>query len=153
LIACRFGDEYLAADGGLDRAKLRDRVFSDPEARRNLEDILHPLIRNGVEARVHTTSAPYALVLIPLLVETGAYLDLAHRILVVDCDERIQVQRAMQRGGLTEDQVRAIMRAQATRAQRLALADDVIQNDGSLKELARQVEMLDARYRTSAGVA
>jgi dephospho-CoA kinase len=88
--------------------------------------------------------------LIPLLVETGGYGELVERVLVVDCDERVQVQRAIQRGGLTEDQVRAIMQAQATRAQRLALADDVVHNDGSLKELARQVEVLDVRYRKLA---
>jgi dephospho-CoA kinase len=84
------------------------------------------------------------------LVETGGYRDLVQRIVVVDCDERVQVQRAIQRSGLTEDQVRAIMQAQATRAQRLALADDVVHNDGSLKELACQVEVLDVRYRELA---
>ena len=148
-IAGRFGTEYLSADGGLDRGKLRSRVFAEPDARRALEAILHPLIRREVEARVQGLSAPYTLVLIPLLVETGGYRELARRVLVVDCDERAQVQRAMQRG-LTEEQVHAIMQAQATRSQRLALADDVIRNDGTLKELACQVELLDARYRMLA---
>jgi len=153
LIASRFGDEYLTADGGLDRPKMRGRVFSDPEARRDLENALHPLIRTEVEARVLRSSAPYALVLIPLLVETGGYPDLVHRILVVDCEERIQVERTMQRSGLTEDLVRAVMRTQATRGQRLALADDVIQNDGTLEDLANQVAKLDTRYRKLAGAA
>jgi dephospho-CoA kinase len=152
-IASRFGVEYLAADGNLNRGKLRSRVFSDLDARRTLEGILHPAIRREVDARTCTSSAPYTLVLIPLLVETGGYRDLVQRVLVVDCDERVQVQRAAQRGGLTEEEVRAIMRGQATRGQRLALADDVIHNDGTLKELARQVEVLDARYRTLATAA
>jgi dephospho-CoA kinase len=82
------------------------------------------------------------------LVETGGYRDLVQRVLVVDCDERLQVQRAMQRSGLTEREVRAVMDAQATRGERLAAADDLIRNDGSLEELEKQVDMLDARYRT-----
>jgi len=152
-IVGRFGADYLATDGSLEREKLRSRVFSDPDARRALEGILHPSIRREVETRVRASSAPYTLVLIPLLVETGGYRELVQRVLVVDCNERVQVQRAVQRGGLTEEQVHAIMRAQATRSQRLALADDVIHNDGTLKELACQVEVLDASYRAlrSAG--
>ncbi len=149
-IADRFGAEYLAADGSLDRGKLGSRVFSNTDARRVLEGILHPAIRREVEARVHASSGPYTLVLIPLLAETGGYRELVQRVLVIDCDERVQVQRAVRRGGLTEEQVRAIMQAQATRGQRLALADDVVHNDGTLKELALQVEALDARYRTLA---
>jgi len=149
-ITARLGAEHLAADGGLDRDKLRDRVFSNPDARRALEAILHPMIRREVEARVRASTGPYVLVLVPLLVETGGYRDLVQRVLVVDCDERLQVQRTMQRSGLTEGEVRAIMQAQATRSQRLALADDLIRNDGSPEELARQVDALDARYRALA---
>jgi dephospho-CoA kinase len=152
-IISRFGAEYLAADGSLDRGRLRNRVFSDPDARRALEDILHPSIGREVEVRVHASSAQYTLVVIPLFVETGGYRELVQRVLVVDCDERVQVQRALQRGQLTEEQLRAIMQAQATRSQRLALADDVIHNDGTLKELAYQVEVLDIRYRALASVA
>ena len=150
-IVARFGAEYLTTDGALDREKLRRRVFADPDARRVLERILHPSIKSEVDTRVSACDAPYALVLIPLLVKTGAYRDLVQRVLVVDCDERVQVRRAVQRGGLDEDQVRAIMRAQATRSERLALADDIIDNDGTLEHLARQVEILDARYRALAG--
>jgi dephospho-CoA kinase len=149
-ITARFGAEYLAADGGLDRGKLRTRVFSNPDARRALETILHPMIRREVEARVRASTGPYVLVLVPLLVESGGYRDLVQRVLVIDCDERLQVRRAMQRSGLTEDQVRAIMQAQATRSQRLAVADDLIDNDGSPEQLARQVDALDARYRALA---
>jgi dephospho-CoA kinase len=149
-IAAQLGAEHLAADGSLDRGKLRSHVFSDPDARRTLEAILHPPIRREVETRTRASSAPYVLVLVPLLVETGGYHNLAQRVLVVDCNEELQVQRAARRGGLTENQVRAIMRTQAKRSQRLALADDLIQNDGTLEELARQVEELDARYRALA---
>jgi len=149
-ISERFGAELLAADGGLDRDKLRTRVFSNPAARSALEAILHPMIRREVEVRVRASTGPYVLVLVPLLVETGGYRNLVQRVLVIDCDEQLQVQRTMQRSGLTEDQVRVIMRAQATRSQRLALADDLIHNDGSPEDLARQVDALDARYRTLA---
>jgi dephospho-CoA kinase len=143
----RFGQNYLAADGSLERAALRGRVFSDPAARRELEGILHPLIRREVEARARACAGPYVLVLVPLLVESGGYRDLLDRVLVVDCDEALQVQRTMQRSGLTEGEVRAIMQTQVSRTARLALADDVIHNDGDLAELARQVEALDTRYR------
>jgi dephospho-CoA kinase len=146
----RFGREFVAADGSLDRAALRAKVFSDPGARRDLENILHPMIRREVERRISQARGPYALLLVPLLVETGGYKNLVNRILVVDCDESLQVQRTMQRSGLSEEQVHAIMRTQASRAARLALADDVIHNDGDLAELAPQVQALDARYRAMA---
>ena len=148
----RFGRDYLAADGSLERAALRGRVFSDPAARRELEGILHPLIRREVEVRVRACTGPYVLVLVPLLVESGGYREMLDRVLVVDCDEGLQVQRTMQRSGLTEGEVRAIMQTQASRATRLALADDVIHNDGDLAELARQVEALDTRYRALSGI-
>jgi dephospho-CoA kinase len=150
-IVDRFGAEYLSSNGHLDRGKLRSLVFSAPAARRHLEDILHPLIKLEVEAQVRRSSTTYTLVLIPLLAEGGGYRELAQRVLVIDCDERVQVRRAILRGGLTEEQVSAIMHVQASRSQRLALADDVIHNDGTLKELASQVEVLDARYQELAG--
>jgi dephospho-CoA kinase len=125
-------------------------VFSDPAARRALEAILHPLIRSEVDAQVRGSRAPYILVLIPLLTETGGYPELIRRVLVVDCDERLQVERTMQRSGLTESQVQAIMQTQASRSARLAIADDVLRNDGDLADLARQVQALDASYRALA---
>lgn len=152
-IAARFGREYLDADGALDRARLREHVFSDPKARRELEAILHPMIRSEVEAQVRAGRGPYMLVLIPLLAESSGYPDLIQRVLVVDCDERLQVERTMQRSGLAEAQVRAIMQTQASRSSRLALADDVLRNDGDLVDLARQVSALDARYRALARAA
>jgi dephospho-CoA kinase len=152
-IAERFGPEVLTRDGSLDRAAVRAKVFSDPAARRDLENILHPMIRREVDRRVSEARGPYVLLLVPLLVETGGYKNLVNRILVVDCDESLQVQRTMQRSGLTEEQVRAIMRTQASRAARLALADDVIHNDGGPAELAPQVQALDTRYRALAEIA
>ena len=149
-IAERFGQELVAADGSLDRAALRAKVFSDPVARRELENILHPMIRREADRRTREAHGPYVLLLVPLLVETGGYRNLVTRILVVDCDESLQVQRTIQRSGLTEEQVHAIMRTQASRAARLALADDVIHNDGDLAELAPQVQALDACYRAAA---
>jgi len=149
-IAQCFGAQYFAADGSLDRAKLRARVFSDPDARRSLEAILHPAIRGEVDSRLSHISGPYALVVVPLLVETGGYRDRFQRVLVVDCDERLQIERIVQRDGIDEDQARAILRAQASRTERLELADDVIRNDGTLDDLVSQVRALDARYRALA---
>jgi dephospho-CoA kinase len=147
-IADALGTRFLTADGSLDRTKLRDHVFANPAARKTLEAILHPMIAREVQDRLHKSTAPYVLLLVPLLVETGGYRDLVQRVLVVDCDEKLQIRRAMQRSGLTESEVRAVMQAQAKRGERLAAADDLIRNDGSLEELERQVDALDARYRT-----
>jgi dephospho-CoA kinase len=147
-IADALGTRFLTADGSLDRTKLRDHVFANSAARKTLEAILHPMIAREVQDRLHKSTAPYVLLLVPLLVETGGYRDLVQRVLVVDCDEKLQIRRAMQRSGLTESEVRAVMQAQAKRGERLAAADDLIRNDGSLEELERQVDALDARYRT-----
>lgn len=146
-IGARLGREFVSQDGTLDRAALRARVFSDPAARRELESILHPLIRREAEARVASSTAPYVLLLVPLLIESGAYRDVIERILVMDCDESLQLQRAMQRSHLDEAQVRAIMQAQVSRSARLAAADDVLVNDGTTEDLERAVALLDARYR------
>ena len=145
-IARRFGTEYITPTGALDRQRMREHVFADPEAKRDLEAILHPLIRAEVAAQVRACAAPYVLVLIPLLIETGGYPALAQRVLVVDADEQIQIARTMARSALTEEQVRAIMRTQATRQQRLAAADDIIDNNGDLEHLRTQVEALHIRY-------
>jgi dephospho-CoA kinase len=145
-IARRFGPEYVTAEGALDRARMRAQVFSDPAAKRDLEAILHPLIRTQVAAQVRSATAPYVMILIPLLVETGGYPTLVKRILVVDADERTQIERTMARSALTEDQVRAIMRTQVSRQERLAAADDIIDNNGGLDHLRLQVQALHARY-------
>ncbi len=145
-IAAAFGAQYVTADGALDRPRMRERVFSDALARNTLEAILHPLIRKQVALQIDTIKSPYALVLIPLLVETGGYPTLVERVLVVDVDEEVQIARTMARSGLTVDQVRAIMGTQATRAQRLAAADDIIDNNGSIEQLSDQVGRLHASY-------
>jgi len=145
-IAAGFGADILQPDGSLDRAQLRQRIFSDPAAKAQLEAILHPLIRQQAAALVAASRAPYALVVVPLLVESGGYRELIRRVLVVDCREATQMARTMARSGLTEEQTRAIMTHQATRQQRLAQADDVIDNDGDLAKLERQVAAMHQSY-------
>jgi len=141
-----FGETVMQADGTLDRAALRRRVFADGDARHQLEAILHPIIRQSVEQTLSTLVAPYALIVIPLLVETGSYRDMLNRILVVDCPEELQIARVMARSGLTQDEVKAILAAQAGRAERLAVADDVIVNTASPEALRAQVATLHRRY-------
>lgn len=145
-----FGAEYLAPDGSLDRAKMRRLVFSDPKAKAQLEGILHPLIREQARSRIAAAQQPYAIVIVPLLLETGAYRDLIQRVLVVDCAEEQQVARAMQRSGLKESEVRAILAAQLPRSERLKHADVVIDNSGGIETLRRQVDAAHAKFLTLA---
>lgn len=148
-IVARFGAGSLDAEGRLDRAAMRARVFADPTARRTLESILHPRIRVWLEAACREAAGPYVVVAIPLLAEGGGraaypWLD---RILVVDVPEAVQRQRLMRRDGTDAALAGRMIAAQASRAQRLALADDVIVNDGPLCALDEAVGRLDARYR------
>jgi dephospho-CoA kinase len=145
-VRATFGEAVMQADGTLDRAALRRRVFSDSASRHRLEAILHPLIRQRVEQALGTLTAPYALVVVPLLVETGGYRDVLDRVLVVDCPEDMQIERVIARSGLTRDEVTAILAAQASRAERLAAADDVIVNSASPEALRTQVAALHRRY-------
>lgn len=145
-IVARFGADVMAADGSLDRVTMRKMVFADPEMRKQLEDILHPCIRTEARRRVSQSTAAYVLLVVPLLLETGSYRDLIQRVLVIDCEESLQLSRAMQRSHLTEDAVRAIMAAQIPRQQRLAQADDIISNNGDLAHLHLQVTNLHHRY-------
>lgn len=145
-IVAAFGPAAAAADGSLDRAAMRQRIFGDALARRQLENILHPRIRETARIRINESAAPYVLLVVPLLLETGAYRDIIRRILVVDCDEALQVSRTMARSRLDEPAVRAIMAAQISRSERLARADDIIRNDGDVEELRRQVTMLHGKY-------
>jgi len=145
-IADRFGACYLAPDGSLDRGKMRRLVFSDPQSKRALEAILHPLIRETAKRQIAAVSQPYVLVVVPLLLETGAYSDMIDRVLVVDCDENLQIARAMKRSQLTADEVGVILAAQSSRKQRLALADDVLRNDSDIASLRHQIEALHAKY-------
>lgn len=141
-----FGADYVAPNGALDRARMRGRVFADPAAKRQLEGILHPLIRAEVLARVRSAAAPYLIVVIPLLFETGGYPGLIQRVAVVDCAEETQIARTMARGGLTRSEVEAILRTQASRATRRAGAHDLLDNGGSLDSLRAQVAALHRLY-------
>lgn len=149
-IAAAFGPRFLLVDGTLDRAALRAEIFSQPEAKTRLESILHPMIRQQVEASLATNTAPYVMLVVPLLIETGAYGPLLQRTLVVDCPEQEQVTRTMARSGLSGNEVRAIMSHQASRQARLSAAQDVIHNDGEQSTLAAQVKQLDQLYRRLA---
>ncbi|MEW5892866.1 MAG: dephospho-CoA kinase [Pseudomonadota bacterium] len=145
-----FGAEVIGPDGGLERARMRARVFTQSDDRRRLEAILHPMIRAEAERRLLAEQlAPYVLLVVPLLVETGAYGQLIDRVLVVDCDEATQLQRIQSRG-LSETEARAIIAAQASRQARLAAADDVLKNDGPLERLRREVEVLHQKYQKMA---
>lgn len=144
-----FGDGVLTADGALDRAALRTQVFEQPEDRRRLEHIVHPRVREWMDARLAALDAPYAIRMVPLLVETGQHAGM-DRVLVVDCPRSMQIERAMQRDGASRSNIEGILDAQASREQRLAAADDIIVNDGSLDDLVAQVHTLHARYQERA---
>lgn len=147
-----FGSEVLAPDGSLDRAAMRQRVFGDDAARRRLESIIHPLVRAQLHRECEEAAGAYALAAIPLLAEGGgrvAYPWL-NRILVVDVSSEVQRSRLMQRDGIDAALAERMIVAQASRAQRLAIADDVIVNDGGLEELDVHVRQLDRRYRALA---
>lgn len=151
-VVAAFGPGVLEPGGHLDRAGLRRLVFADETRRRQLEAILHPRIGERMRAHIAAADGPYCLVGIPLLVEGGRrdYLD---RVLLVDCPEALQIARVMARDHLTEPEVIAIMRTQATREQRRALADDIITNDGDAATLAERVDELHRRYLELAASA
>ncbi|MEO6226233.1 MAG: dephospho-CoA kinase [Thermomonas sp.] len=147
-----FGAGVLAADGSLDRPAMRVRVFNDPDARKRLEGIIHPRVRELLHATCANATTPYAIAAVPLLAESGgrkAYPWLK-RILVVDVPEALQLQRLLQRDGIDEELAREMMSVQASRQQRLAIADDVLVNDGTLDQLDAHVAALDRLYRTLA---
>ena len=151
----RFGARMLLADGALDRRRLRELVFADPQARRDLETITHPAIRLALQAECRAAAGPYAIAAIPLLAEAGAraaypWLD---RILVVDAPPALQHARLMRRDGVDEALAARMIAAQVTRDARLAIADDVLVNDGHPDHLDAPVAALDARYRTLAAVS
>lgn len=148
LIRAEFGDEVVNGDGALDRAAMRAMAFADPSARKRLEAILHPLIRSESERQLAAASAgaPYAMLVVPLLIEAGDYRKRVNRIAVVDCAEATQIARVMRRSGLARPEIERILAAQATRSERLAAADDLIDNDGDIAALPPQVERLHANY-------
>ena len=144
-VAAAFGEGVLLPNGELDRRSLREVIFADPERRRALEAILHPAIRAVLEARLATIEAPYTIIAIPLLAETGGR-ERFDRVLVVDVAPELQKSRLMSRDGDSAQQAEAILAAQASRPARLAIADDLIENAGTLAELDAAVERLHARY-------
>ena len=145
-LVAEFGPQFANADGALERTRMRNLVFSDAAAKKRLEAILHPRIRDAALAAAAVASGPYVIYVVPLLIESGTWRARVQRVLAIDCPETVQVARVMARNGLTEEQVRAIMATQVTRAERLAAADDVITNDGDLAALQPQIALLHAQY-------
>jgi dephospho-CoA kinase len=141
-----FGEEAIGPDGAMDRKKMRERVFAEPAAKRKLEALLHPLIREESARRIAAARTPYVVHVVPLLIESPDYRGRVDRVLVVDAPEETQVARVRTRSGLSEDEVRAIMRTQVPRAQRLAAADEVLDNGGSRDALRTQVAALHEKY-------
>jgi dephospho-CoA kinase len=141
-----FGPEYVTTEGALDRAAMRALAFRDSAARERLEAILHPAIRRAADEALAKSRAPYALIVVPLLFETGVYLDRVARVLVVDCSPELQVERVMSRSSLAAGEVRAIMAAQWPRWRRLQMADDVVWNGGEAAGLEPQCARLHAKY-------
>jgi dephospho-CoA kinase len=141
-----FGSTFLEQSGAMDRKKMRDHVFADPAAKRALEALLHPMIREESARRIAAAGGPYVILVVPLLVESPDYRSRVDRVLVVDCPEETQLARVRARSALSEDEVRAIMRTQVSRAERLAAAHDVIDNRGSRDALRKQVAALHQKY-------
>lgn len=149
-IAEHFGDSVLQADGQLDRAALRQLIFEVPQQRLWLEALLHPLIAEEITAHLARAESPYAILVSPLLIESGQYA-MTQRILVIDVPQPLQIERTLQRDGISEQQVQAILKAQATREDRLSHADDVLVNDRDLAWLHSEVERLHHFYLTLRG--
>lgn len=148
-----FGPDVVAPDGSLDRRRMRELAFSSSSNRERLEAILHPLIRQISSELVAHADGAYVILVVPLLVESGTYRDRVDRVLVVDCATETQIARTMARSGLTREATERIIAAQATRARRLAAADDVIDNEGPRPALAPQVEALHEKYLALAAQA
>jgi dephospho-CoA kinase len=149
-IVAAFGAGMRQSDGELDRAALRRLVFADAAARARLEGVLHPMIADEVAREVEGWGDAYGVIVVPLLLERAGLRSLADRVLVVDCPEAEQIRRVVARSSLSPTEVRAIMAAQIDREQRLAAADDVLHNSGTLDAIGPQVAALDRRYRELA---
>ncbi len=148
-VVATFGTGVLDASGRIDRRRMREHIFADPDARRRLEAILHPAIRAEMARQSLAAAGPYQVLVIPLLAE-GGRRDHVDRVLLVDVPEELQIERLVMRDGVTHEQAQASLKAQATRAARLTLADDVICNTGATGELRRAVADLDLKYRQLA---
>lgn len=146
LIAAAFGREMIDSLGALDRAKMRQLIFSDPEAKKSLESILHPLIREKVVQQIAAGNSPYFIVVVPLLFECGNYSDLVATTLAVDCSVETQISRTMKRSKISEQEVRAIIGQQISRRTRIALAEHLLSNEGSISALEQQVAQLHRKF-------
>lgn len=148
-IASEFGASLIDADGVLDRAALRELIFADDDARKRLETILHPRIQDEARRLSDQAGGEYQIIVVPLLVNSSLK-DILDRILVVDCDEETQIRRLTARDGESEDLARRILAAQASRTERLAIADDIIRNDGTIADMRQQVAALHEIYQSLA---
>lgn len=148
-----FGHEVIGSDGRLDRPAMRQRIFADREARHTLEAIVHPRVRLWLQQRALADTGPYCLLAVPLLAEHIGHYRWVDRVLVVDVDETTQIRRLVARDGIDEALARRILDSQATREQRLAVADDVIDNSGDATALDARVAALHAQYLALAADA
>ncbi len=149
LIAAHFGSDIIDSTGHLNRSKLRTIIFSNPEEKKWLESLLHPIINTEIRHQLANATSPYAILVSPLLLETTQF-QLVDRILVIDASEQLQLERASQRDNNNEAQIKAIMQTQLSRQERCARATDIIQNHGSINEIELQVEKLHQLYLTLA---
>jgi dephospho-CoA kinase len=145
-----FGSGVLKGDGSLDRKAMRERVFADPRARQRLEAIVHPRVRQAIREALAQASSAYCMLVIPLFVESGEY-GWVDRVLVVDVPRETQVKRLLARDGISRELAESMIDSQATREQRLAIADDVIDNSADLNSLGGAVALLHAKYLDLAG--
>lgn len=150
-IAHTFSASFILPDGNLDRRKMRQLIFSNPIAKQNLEQILHPLIKQQVAIELAQCQTSYALLIVPLLLETGHYNAMMQRILVVDCEEAQQIERTMARSKLTREEVLVIIASQTDRAKRLEFADDVLLNNSDITNLKPQILQLHQKYLSLSG--
>jgi dephospho-CoA kinase len=144
-ITDHFGEAILLEDGALNRSKLRELIFSDPTEKQWLNDLLHPMIRNKIDSDLSKVTSPYALLVAPLLVENQMQ-GMADRVLIVDVPKEVQIERTMSRDNVSKEQVTSILKSQASREQRLAVADDVIKNHTKNQELLPQITDLHQKY-------
>lgn len=142
----QFGEEFITVDGALDRTKMRQLIFDDSYQRTKLEALLHPLILKETAYRIHQCHSPYVIVAIPLLFETGDYNFLIQRVLVIDCDEQLQISRTVARSSLIIEEVKSIMASQIDRRKRLEKADDIIVNNQNMDHLRSQIIELHKIY-------
>jgi dephospho-CoA kinase len=146
LIKLNFGEDFIQADGAMNRSKMRELIFKDAQVKQQLESILHPLIRQQTELMATQSTGLYAILVIPLLIESKKWVNRLDRILVIDCKEETQIQRVMQRNGFNREQVLQIMATQVNRHERLQYADDLINTENDFATIRQQVEVLHKKY-------